>query len=76
MALTHWSLENLRKKYKLSIVTLVSNIICNAFSWNLFFDVYHEYLVNIASGYGSLPDGTKPQPELMLIKMYVTIWRH
>ena len=47
-----------------------------AFSWNLFFDVYHEYLVNIASGYGSLPDDTKPQPEPMLIKMYVTIWRH
>ena len=30
------------------------------FSWNLFLDAYWEYLVNIASGYALLPDGTKP----------------
>ena len=30
---------------------LVSSVICYAFSWNLFFGVYPEYLVNIASGY-------------------------
>ena len=39
---------------------LVSNVMCHAFSLNLFFDVYQEYLVNIASGYGLVPDGTKP----------------
>ena len=27
---------------------------------NLSFSIYQEYVINIASGYGLLPDGTKP----------------
>ena len=43
---------------------------------NFFFDLYYEYLVNTAWGYGLLPDGTKPLPQPMLFKMYVTKWCH
>ena len=53
---THWPLGDLRKIF----LMLVSNVMCHVFSWNLFFDAYQEYLVNIASGYGLLPDVTKP----------------
>ena len=28
--------------------------------YDFFFNVYQEYLLNIASGYDLLPDGTKP----------------
>ena len=47
------------EKIKLSVM-LVYNVMCHAFSWNLFFDVYQEYLINIASGYGLVPRGNKP----------------
>ena len=32
--------------------------------------------VNIGSGNGSLPDGTKPLPDPMLTQFYVAIQRH
>ena len=31
---------------------------------------------NIGSGYGLMPDGTKPLPEPMLLKVHDAIWRH
>ena len=38
--------------------------------------MYQEYLADIASADGLLPDSTKPYPEPMLITMYVTLWHH
>ena len=36
----------------------------------------HGWLINIASGNGLVPSGTKPLPEPVLTQIYVNIWCH
>ena len=36
----------------------------------------HWYSVNIGSGNGLVPSGSKPLPEPMFTQIYVTIWYH
>ena len=49
------------------------------FWWNcpqLIVTGYHWWYVNIGSGNGLVPSGSRPLPKLMLTQFYVTIWRH
>ena len=32
--------------------------------------------INIGSGYGLVPSGSKPLPEPMLTQIYIALWRH
>ena len=34
----------------------------------------HFWLINIGSGNGLVPDGTKPLPEPVLTQIYVNMW--
>ena len=53
---------------------LFSKVKSYKFSWNYIAWIAKElFQVNIGSGYGLVPSGSKPSPEPMLTKMYVAI---
>ena len=54
--------------FKCHVLCIFIIFFCNAYQVNI--------LVNTGSGYGLVPSGNEPQPELVLVKMHIVRLRH